>query len=310
MPKLVAMALVSELSLQDPFPTNDKLVIYLPPPALGPFTPVMVETNVSRAQLERLRAQMVAHEAGGRLRWYVEAADTDERSQEFGYEGLPMLSFIDTATTPLSVGGGVAGGILTGVGLLGGQVKDHVTVGDEADPNNWMRVELLTADPIPSGDHNTGGFFTLQIIDAGAGNPQAVNTYTAAVGTDPYDPAFVPAVIILESDFVNAAHTWATLGALVNALGGGTPTDIIRCAWDVGTDPIVAATVIERSSGLLNGFGHSLTVGGAVATINFIDDTTVDYSIAAPIVGLAGDFAQIDLRTNNKLAQISAILAA
>lgn len=308
MPKLVAMALVSELTLQDPFPTNDKLVIRLPAPATGPFTPVMVETQVSRAQLERLRAQMVAHESSGRLRWYVEAAETDERSQEFGYEGLPMLSFVDAATTPVAAAG-VTGGIITGTGLLGGQVKDNVTVGDEADPNNWMRVELLTADPIPSGDHNTRGFFTLQIVDAGVGNPQAVNTYTPAVGIDPYDPTFVPAVIILESDFANVAHTWATLGALVNALGAGTPTDIIRCAWDVGTDQIVAATLTERSSGLLNGFGHSLVVAGVPATINFIDDTTIDYDVGALTPALAGDFAMIDLRTNNKLAQLSVTLA-
>jgi hypothetical protein len=306
MPKLTASALINDINLQDPFPTDDKLVITLP--LTAPVTEV--ETDITRGQLERLREQMVALEAQGYIRWSVDATDLDDRADEYGYAGLPMLSFIDLATSPLSIAAGVANGIITGTNLLGGQVKDHVTVGDPTDPNNWMRVELLDADPVDSGDANTGGFFTLAIVDAGPGNPQAVNTYTAAVGTDPYDPTFVPAIIILESDFANAAHTWATLGTIVNALGGGTPTDIIRCAWDVGTDPITAAVATTRSSGLLNGSGHSLTIGGAAATINFINDTTVDYSIASPIVGAAGDYALIELRTNDKLATMSAPIVA
>jgi len=303
MPKLIATALVNDVTLQDPFPTDDKLVILLP--ATTPTTDV--ETDVTRGQLERLREQMVGLEASGLLRWSVESSDGDERVDEFGYEGVPMLSFIDTATSPLSVGGGVANGIITGVNLLGGQVKDHVTLGDAADPNNFLRIDLLTADPTLSGDANTGGYMTVSLADAGVGNPQAI-TFTAATGANPYAAGFVPANVALVSDFANAAHTWATLGAIANLDAGFAA--VARAVWDVGSDQIVAAHASERSSGLLNGAGHSLTVGGAAATINFIDDTTVDYSIAAPIVGAAGDFAQIDLRTNNKLAQISAILAA
>lgn len=308
MPKLIAGAIVGEVTLQDPYPTDDKLVIQLPHRAAG-APPTFVETDVTRGQLERLREQMVGLEASGLIRWSVEASDGDERVDEFGYEGVPMLSFIDTGTSPLSVGGGVTNGIITGVNLLGGQVKDHVTLGDPTDPNNWMRVDGLVPDIETNGDHSTGGFFTLSLIDSGGGGGVGVNTYTPAVGTGPYDPTFVPAAIILEADFTNPLHTWAALGAALNAASPGA-ADIVRAVWDVGTDPIIAAHAVERSSGLLNGAGASLVIGGAAATINFIDDTTVDYSIAAPIVGAAGDFAQIDLRTNNKLAQISAILAA
>ncbi|RKY28733.1 MAG: hypothetical protein DRP83_00095 [Planctomycetota bacterium] len=309
MPKLIAAALINDVTIQDPFPTDDKLVISLPHRAAG-APPTFVETDVTRGQLERLRDQMVGLESQGLIRWSVEASDEDERADEFGYEGLPMLSWIDIAANPLSVGGGVAGGTITGINLLGGQVKDHVTFGDVADPNNWLRLDLRVTDIELSGDSNTGGFFNFSIVDAGLGNPIAVNTYTPAVGTGPYDPTFVPAEIIMEVDFANVAHTWAALGAVINGAAGPGPADICQAVWDVGTDPITQAYAAERSSGLLNGAGSSLTIGGAPATIDLIEDTRVIYSIAAPIVGAAGDIAQIDLRTNNKLAQISAILVA
>lgn len=304
--KLTATALVNDLVLQDPYPSDGKLVITLP--ITTPTT--TVETEVTRGQLERLRPQLVAFEADGLVRWSVEASEEDDRVDEFGYEGLPMLQLIDTNANPLSVGGGVAGGTLTGINLLGGQVKDHVTVGDITDPNNWMRVDLNTAAYPESGDSNTGGYFTFSIIDAGVGNPIAVDTYNPAVGADPYDPTFVPAEIIMAVDFANAAHTWAALGAAINAAAGPGPADIVRAVWDVGTDQANVATAATRSSGLLNGAGHSLLIGGAPATIDFIDDTTLTYTIAAPIVGAAGDYVMIDLRTNNKLSQLGAVLAA
>lgn len=306
MPKLKAVALVHDEVLQDPYPTNDKLIIDLPITSPG----TTVETEISRAQLERLTPQMEELEAAGRIRWSVEAGEGDERSQEFGYEGLPMLSFLDTGTTPLSVGAGSSSGsVLTGVNLLGGQIKDHVMLGDPADADAWLRVDKNDADPVTSGDSNTGGYFEVELIDD-TGNPQSV-TVVAATGSDPYDPSFVPAKITLKTDFANGAHTWATLAGIANA--DGNFNAICKAVVDPvgGGDQITAAHALERSTGLLNGAGHSLVVGGVPADITFIDDTTVVFDIATfDAAWVAGDSVSVDLRTNNKLAQLTAILAA
>jgi hypothetical protein len=305
MPKLTAVALVNDVTLQDPYPTNDKLVIKLP---ADPASPIYVDTEVSRAQLERLTPQMEGLEASGLIRWAVSAGEGDERSEEFGYAGLPMISWVNLSTKPWAIVAGVAGGTIEGVNLLGGQVKDNVMLGDPEDPLAWMRIDKLDANVTPSGSHLTGGYFEVELIDAGSGNPQAV-TVVPATGGNPYNPAFTPAKITLESDFANAAHTWATLASVANL--DGNFNAICRAVIDTGTDQIVAAHVLERSSGLLNGAGHDLTVAGVPADIDFIDDTTIIYTVpGATLPGAAGDAAVMDLRTNNKLASISALLVA
>jgi len=272
MPKLTVTANESTVVIQDTFPAEGGLVI-----KAEPGTPK--EAIVSWGQFQRIRDQLTALEEDGLVSYLFEASGKDIRGDEHDLDGLPSVLALDTATTALAAGGAVTGAKALGAGLLGGQVKAELTLGNTADANG--HIEFTAVVPGANGNDIVVEFVT------GAAEAVAVvgDTITVTLNT--------------------GVSTYNSIATTMN--GDATVAAMVLSA-DAGTGLTVA--VVEDAAHLTGGTGAGITleVGGVAAVINSVSDTVCDYDVDLTTL-TAADTALWTFRSGTKLTQFGVVLS-
>jgi len=208
------------------------------------------------------------------LRWSVLLDDTDEdRGVTEGLAGLPALNEFQAAS--YSTGGGAAGAVATGTGLLGNQVKAAKTIGNVAGsasidfeavtpgaPGNAVSVEFAT----PAG----GGVVIGVVANKITITPAAGGSTTSAIAT--------------------AVNSDADAQLLVQATENvaGTINEVIAEKWLEGG----------------KGPGVSMTLGGTACSLTELTDIQATFDIPSGISG-AGYIVPLEFRNGPHISRLA-----
>lgn len=258
---------LSNIQIQDPFPSDGRLVIEVAPGTT-------VDTDVSADQLLRIRDQLVDLESRSEISWSVSIAAEDRRSEEADMKGDSAIAYLDTSVTPLTHGGAVTGATVVGTKLLLGYVQATKVWSDPA-----AAAAHLTLKAIDTGaDQNLIGVELIN--DAGVVNPSNIEYAEPTVLPDGYSR-------VLEIHVLPATFTWVTLATILNnAVNGiyartaGFPLGSYRifCSANGAS----ALNPIDQAlAPLAGGTGSALvlSVGDTVANVTSHTNTVVTYDV-------------------------------
>ena len=275
MPNLTITALQHDVSVQDPFPAEGSLVLKA---SVG--SPVSRE--IPWSQLQRLAAQLESLEASGLATYTVTSGTVDERFSESDLVGLPMISSLNLATTPLQVDSAITSAQILGTGFVGNQVKASVVMGTASAANGHITFTAVR----PGADGND---ISITFVGGGGGGSGAV---VSVVGND--------ITVTLETGVATFANIETAINAhadakyLVLAAKGGTGVTVAVAE---------AQTYLEGGEG----DGVTLTIAGNPADIVSISNTVIVYDI--DLTGESeGDMALVELRSGSKLATVQVAL--
>jgi hypothetical protein len=278
---------LSDVSIQDPFPAEGRMVLTVP---AGATKSAIVEMG----QLQRVKPQLIDFQQKGIISWSSEATDEDPRAEDADLMGGPSIDFLDTATTPLVGGAATVGAFAYGTNLLMGFIQAVRRFVDPATPATKY-VDIEAIDPGIAGD----SIGVVLINDAGVIDPSNIE-YAETLPT----PAGYSRV--LEIHILPATFTWVTLAAILNDVVNGIvprTAAFLAGSFRLQSGANLGATApTDQALALLSGgvgVPLMLNVGDTAGVITQLTDLLVRYDIdltASPM--LLGDSAIVRLRSS------------
>lgn len=264
MPRLSIEALKNVVMLQDPYPAAGKIVIEA-------TTAGIVHRSVTWAQLQRMMPKLIALEAAREIDFYVTDTPADDpRGAELGLAGLPAISYLTEGSGPIVPGAAATTDhVLTGVNILAGQSQAEVRLGSATVDNDAIIIRAIQPGP-------GGAEYTVEITDNGGG----ATAFTGAVANK----------LVIDTNI--GVTTFAVLNAEINALAGAgaygasaVPLQSELPGTGAGLVAVTAETALVGGAGP----GLTMTVGGVVGDITWVDDSGtnvrfgIDLSAAGPV---------------------------
>jgi hypothetical protein len=275
MPKLTITALNSDVSIQDPFPSEGQLSIRI----LAGTTSVL--EYVHFAQLQRISSTLVALEALEKIEYSIEASDQDSRAQEADLQGLPNIDFIDSPTIAVA---GQTGIKMSGPAIEGFlQLFATLDLGDGSDPNAVVGVRSL----LPGYEGNK---YEVEVVDDGSSG------FSVAVAADK-----------ITVELGGTTQTATAVAAAINA--EATAKTMVFCtAGGTGASNVALQALANLAGGV--GEGILLTCGGFACTITAITVgpvTEIVFDVPALTGILANYIVSLQLRANAKMYVMSVL---
>lgn len=286
----------SGITVQDPKPVTatsaDSAVVSMVPNETK-------EMIMQWGQLERIQSQLSDLAALGVLSFVIEPVGIADGVAEFaeqpGNMDAPAIDgFSNGAAATITAVGDTFD--IIGDNLMGGQVQAG---GRLLSILSTAYVQITLLNP-----GHAGNLYDLQIVDSGAGGLAVTSTLSATTGRT-----------LVEVDLGGSATE--TVTGVTAAVDAVISAVALVTAVGVGTTVISALQAVTPLTGGI-GTGISIKLGGLVCTLDAVDISAAPVAAltvtspdltAAPVAFAAADVVQLKVRSNEKEATLSAVLA-